>query len=419
MKVLVINQYAGNKGDRAVAFFILRELSRAGVTDIALSTHDRRFWRFGDFPPEAPVRFVPWGWSQERFDPRRRMDWERHRLMRRVAFPIARNRLLARHSPGIVLRFLCNREFLRAVRSSDLVVSTGGHILTTRFAADCVGNLTFDMMITILVGKPLAIWSQTIGPFAFMNRRNESAVRTILRSTWRTYVRDDSSAESCLAIGVDPTRLHRTTESVLGLEDMFEGYRPPTQRPALAGITVYNAETRTVAEHTRYVTLMASMADHLANRGLTVTFFPHELKGAVVDDRRMIREIVARMTRQDAANVRDVDVGTPEHLSLVGECRMFVAHKTHSVVFALTVGTPVLAISYHPKTLEFMRLFGMTDHCVDETGMACEQLKDMADAILENADNIGLRQRECSRRQGQRVRGDFRKMVTDFADTLV
>ena len=46
-------------------------------------------------------------------------------------------------------------------------------------------------------------------------------------------------------------------------------------------------------------------------------------------------------------------------------------------------------------------------------------LKDMVDHILRDADAIGVKQRECSRRQGRKVRDDFRNMVADFAKTLI
>ena len=69
----------------------------------------------------------------------------------------------------------------------------------------------------------------------------------------------------------------------------------------------------------------------------------------------------------DAVDVLDADLGTGEHLLRVSNCRLFIGHKTHSIVFSLTVGTPVLGISFHPKTMDFMRLFDVADNCVAET----------------------------------------------------
>ena len=43
--VTIINQYSGNKGDRAVCFYILNELSKYSGLKVYLSTNDRKNWK--------------------------------------------------------------------------------------------------------------------------------------------------------------------------------------------------------------------------------------------------------------------------------------------------------------------------------------------------------------------------------------
>ena len=66
MKALVINQCSTNKGDRAVLFFVLRELSRNGIDQVTVSASNPEYWEEKADFPEAAVRIIPWGWDNSR-----------------------------------------------------------------------------------------------------------------------------------------------------------------------------------------------------------------------------------------------------------------------------------------------------------------------------------------------------------------
>ena len=59
MKVLVINQCSTNKGDRAVLFFVLRELARNGVDQITVSASNPEYWEDKPDFPDVAVRVIP------------------------------------------------------------------------------------------------------------------------------------------------------------------------------------------------------------------------------------------------------------------------------------------------------------------------------------------------------------------------
>ncbi len=66
MKVLVINQCSTNKGDRAVLFFVLRELARNGVDQITVSASNPEYWEDKPDFADVAVRVIPWGWDNSR-----------------------------------------------------------------------------------------------------------------------------------------------------------------------------------------------------------------------------------------------------------------------------------------------------------------------------------------------------------------
>ena len=89
MRVLIINQYAGNKGDRAVAYFEVRELLKnKNIDQIYLSTNKPQWWTEKDsITKSEKVIIVPWGWDVATFSPRNRKSWEHRRFMKFIVLP--------------------------------------------------------------------------------------------------------------------------------------------------------------------------------------------------------------------------------------------------------------------------------------------------------------------------------------------
>jgi len=58
MRLLIINQNASNKGDRAVLLFMLRELVRNGIRELTVSTNFPSLWKGFRNLEGARVRFI-------------------------------------------------------------------------------------------------------------------------------------------------------------------------------------------------------------------------------------------------------------------------------------------------------------------------------------------------------------------------
>src|SRR3989304_8116038 len=197
MKVFVINQCSTNKGDRAVLFFVLRELARNGVDQITVSSSNPEYWKDKPDIPDVAVRFIPWGWDISRKKGVGLLGKVFHRVMklivkRRIHFPLVRNALIAGKCPWY-LRFIVDREYVEAIEQADLVLSTGGHRLTTINARDAIGSQTFDMAVALLWNKPLILWSQSIGPFDFRWPKNKLMVQKIVSNASQIFIRNKAS----------------------------------------------------------------------------------------------------------------------------------------------------------------------------------------------------------------------------------
>jgi len=459
MKVLVINQCSTNKGDRAILFFVLSELLRNGVDQITVSASNPEYWQDKpDFPPVSAPRFrgdkftpakagaestiavpvVPWGWDISR---RKGVGlWGKviHRarkliLPRWICFPLVRNALIASKRPWY-LRLIVNRQYLRAIEQADLVLSTGGHHITTMFVPDAVTPQIFDMAVALLCGKRLVLWSQSIGPFDFGSAKSKLMVQRILAGAEQIYTRDEASADQIRRMGVSLERVSRTFESVFGLCDVVKSPARPSERSAVMGVAVYvyvlrpstncikaivhkSKLTRYVSptaisaglkEHENYTRCFAPLIDHAIEAGYKVRFFPMELAGT---DRACIEAVINSVDKKENCEILEGFPGTCEHLDAVARCRMFVGHKTHSQVFSLVAATPLLAVAYHKKTEDFMAQFGLEKHCVDDAQISAGKLIEMFDEINSNLDAISRKQQEVGSKICAQVKEDFARMI--------
>ncbi len=138
MKVIVINQCSTNKGDRAVLYFVLRELKSNGINNVTVSASNPQYWEEKPDYPDINVRVIPWGWDISRRKNAGIITKIFHlfvkvKLTRLIYFPLVKKVLIAGKFPWY-LKFIVNKQYLDAVRNADVVISTGGHHLTTIIA---------------------------------------------------------------------------------------------------------------------------------------------------------------------------------------------------------------------------------------------------------------------------------------------
>jgi len=415
MKALVINQCSTNKGDRAVLFFVLRELARNGIDQVTVSASNPEYWDERPDFPETAVRVIPWGWDNSR-----KKDvgfWGKviHRifkviLKRRINFPLVRNALIAGKSPWY-LGFLVNSQFVKALKEADIVISTGGHHITTMFVPDAVTPQIFDMAVTLLYEKPLLLWSQSIGSFRFKSAKSRLMIQKILSGAGQIFIRDEDSTEQIKEMQVTLEHVSKTRESVFGLCDIVKSRTKPSTRPPVVGISVYvHTRANRLKEHENNPRYFALLIDHAIEAGYKVRFFPMELQGT---DRSFIETVINNVRKKEDCEIVEGFPGTIDHINAISQCKMFVGHKTHSQIFSLLAATPVLAIAYHKKTEDFMAQYGLEDYCITDEQISAEKLIELFDKINNNLDFINEKQETTGSEMCEQVREDFARMIEE------
>ncbi len=413
MKALVINQCSTNKGDRAVLYFVLRELAGNGIDQVTVSASNPEYWKEKPDFPEAAVRVIPWGWDNSRKRDIGFCGKVIHRILkvilkRRINFPLVRNALITGKRPWY-LRFLINRQFVKALREADIVISTGGHHVTTMFVPDAATPQIFDMAVALLYEKPLLLWSQSIGSFRFESPKSRLMIQKILSGAGQIFIRDEDSVEQIKEMQVSLEHVSKTRESVFGLCDIVKSRTKPSARPPVMGISVYvHTRANRLKEHENNPRYFASLIDHAIEAGYKVCFFPMELQGT---DRSFIEAVINNVNKKENCEIVEGFPGTLDHINAISQCKMFVGHKTHSQIFSLLAATPLLAIAYHKKTEDFMAQYGLEKYCITDAQIRAEKLIELFDEINNNLDFINKKQEMTSSEMCKQVREDFAKMI--------
>jgi len=290
-----------------------------------------------------------------------------------------------------------------------MVLSTGGHHVTTMFVPDAVTPQIFDMAAALLYDKPLVLWSQSIGPFSFKLSKSRLMVQKILSSASQIFIRDEASTDQIKKMGVSLEHVSKTRESVFGLCDIVKSRIRPSKRAEVMGIAVYvHTRANQLKEHEEHRRYFASLVDHAIEAGYKVRFFPMELQGT---DRHCIEAVINRVDKKENCEIVEGFPGTSDHINAVAQCKMFVGHKTHSQIFSLVAATPLLAIAYHKKTEDFMAQFGLEKYCIADTQLSAEKLIKLFGEINNKLDTINQKEEEAGSKTCMQVKEDFARMI--------
>ena len=375
-KILIACQYATNKGDRAIAEYLIYQLKKQPDVQIVLSTNQPELW---ENIRDERTRVIGLGY-------RDRSVTMKHGLACRVVRKLTAKYHHRRVYPDMMrldsdhkLLRKRSRAFIEQVQSADLVIITGGHHITSIRAGNALFDVTYDIGLISLYAKRYVLWSQTIGPLKFTNPAAKDFFGRVLKGAEAIYIRDENSRTCLQELYPGLTNVRKSYDSVFGFGELEK--LPYAQRERKVGISIFNGLPKA------YQTFdaIAVLLDSFAEKGYAVEFFRMEHGDKEFQD---ICNITEKMRHKKWVKVFPFGTSTLEHLKEMSTCSCYIGYKTHSVIMALTTATPLLGICYHPKTRDFMADFGLAEYAVDDVALTAEIGIIMAENIEANAEQI-------------------------------
>ncbi len=400
MKVMIACQCGTNKGDRAIAEFLISELKNLGA-EITLSTSRPDLWAVGS---TRNVDVIPMGYPYlSKSSQGEIVSRVTGYFQRKVLDKILMSDMVSERGKHLLCKIM-SQKFYKKICEMDLVIVTGGHHITSLREENAFFSYTYDIGLISIYAKKYVLWSQTIGPLEFSSDKAKRFFGKVIHNAEKVYIRDDNSFKCIRELYGNNENLVKTYDSVFGYGNM--SFPDINDREKKIGISIFDGLKKAFKT---YGTI-AKALDKYAADGYAIEFFRMEYNDQELNS---INQIIELMNYKNKIMIYPFMTTTEEHLREVASCRCFIGYKTHSVIMALTTATPLIAIAYHQKTIDFMRDFGIDDYALTDSELDDEKMEKCISMLDMNLDKIRPIQRMLAQDMAQKLKKDFYEMVND------
>ncbi|MHB9131792.1 MAG: polysaccharide pyruvyl transferase family protein [Armatimonadota bacterium] len=391
---MITNIVALNGGDAAILFGTIRALRRVLGEDCRVTAFASHPQRCRELFPEVEFRETL-GLTATR-SPSIRYVGRLLRALRTARF-LAAAWCHAHRLPTVAQHLLPADAWdsLTRYADADAIISSGGTYLKEEYG---VLSPLIDYRIALQLRRPLAFFTQSLGPFTTPYIRR--AMKTIFSQAAGILLRDERSLEHLREIGVPAARMHIGADAAFALADPTRLQRA-AKRQFPQGNTLRVAYSVRPWAHfadvpsaamERYISSIAASLHHLVHHHQAEITFLSTCQGVPEydDDAQLAEEIVRRLDAETAANVH-VTHRFRRFDELIDELSTFdvaICTRMHMCILSLLAGLPVLPIAYEFKTQELFRKFGQEEWVIQMDEITPQLLIARIDRFLTAAPEL-------------------------------
>ncbi len=291
-------------------------------------------------------------------------------------------------------------------RHSDLFIFGGGSLIQ-----DATSKRSLYYYLTILnmalkTGIKVMLYGNGIGPLVHKNSRIKTA--KCLNKVSLITLRDDLSDKLLSEIGVNKPPIHITADPAFTLrfDDLPKNDALLTEAGIPTGTKYAVIAVREWKNSvTNFTDLMAGFCDSLSEKhGISSLFLPMQYK----EDEQLATLIISKMKTKGYMIRRPLEID--EVFSLIGFSTLSVGMRLHTLIYATTLGVPVIALSYDPKVTAFMQSIHQP-LCLDVERLEYDMLLSVSEKLIN----------ELSERREDIIEslGELRKKAEDNADYAI
>jgi colanic acid/amylovoran biosynthesis protein len=274
-------------------------------------------------------------------------------------------------------------QVLKAIRDADVIGSiSGGDSFSDIYGIERLIYVALPQILVILLGKPLILLPQTIGPFKGTIAKR--IARFILNRARTIYCRDyDSSKVVRKILRGDHNGLGFCYDMGFALEPHIRDDRVPAWLGSrengvpLVGINIsgllyiggYTQDNmfgiKADYRHLIHELITLFVRDHNAR----VMLVPHVLGAGENSESDMVacRKVYNESGDGLRPNLHLVEEGYDQHelKALIGRCDFFIGSRMHACIAALSQCVPAVGLAYSTKFLGVFESIGMEELVID------------------------------------------------------
>lgn len=239
---------------------------------------------------------------------------------------------------------------LAALRRSDALLSGGGSLLQDTTSTRSLLYYLSVIRCAEWMGKPVMLYANGIGPVR--KGANRRRVKQAVERATLVTLRDHSSARELAGMGVARQDLHVTADPVFHLTPApaQRGAELLAQAGLASGAPFVAVSVRDWPDTGRFSRELARLCDHLHRKhGLSVLF----LLMQPGQDRSAARQVQAYM--EEPSFLLDVPCTPRELMAVLGQAKLCLAMRLHTLIFAARMAVPAMGLVYDPKVDSYLQ----------------------------------------------------------------
>lgn len=280
-----------------------------------------------------------------------------------------------------------------AMCRADVVVDLSGDMLTEDYGLLVGYSHMLPLMQALLLGKPLFVCAQSIGPF----NRLEALAKAVLSRAAMVTVREHISEQLVRGLGLDSDKCRKTADLAFLLEPAkedrtlelleYEGIPPCPPKRVRLGVSVSallsNRNNRHLKNGLGSLSTLASALDVLATEcDIEFMLVPHVFGPRdKADDRHACLALTQEMTTP--VHMINGEYRPEELKGIIATCDAFVGCRMHANIAALDSEVPTLAIGYSHKTAGIMGELGVPEWVVPVESLKVSTFLPMLRRLLD------------------------------------
>ena len=299
-------------------------------------------------------------------------------------------------------------QFLRvfsALRRGDALLSGGGSLLQDTTSTRSLLYYLSVIRCAQLLGKPVMLYANGIGPVR--RPANRRRVKRVVERAALVTLRDHSSARELEEMGVRRADIHVTADPVFHLVPAEKGRCLELLRSAGLGegrpfVAVSVREWRDTGG---FDGELARLCDHLRRTyGMEVLF----LLMQPAKDRGATRRVQALM--EEPSFVLDAHCTPRELMGVLGQARLCLAMRLHTLIFAARMAVPAMGLVYDPKVASYLEELELPAAGHVESFDGDEAIR-QADRLMADYEGVLVRLQEKSGQLAQAARENERLLM--------
>lgn len=247
-------------------------------------------------------------------------------------------------------------ELIAALKESELLVSGGGSLLQNVTSSRSLGYYLSVIWLAKRMKKKVMVYAQGIGPITGLTARTVTA--KILNLVDYITVRDFESKSYLEALGVNRPEIRVTADPSFAIQpvssdeavEILKASGVKTEMP-LIGISM-----RPWKDQLQWLPSIATGLEVAAKKiGAALVFLPMQLD----QDRGLSVQLASQMNVPAA--VVAAKLSPSQMLAVVGQMSLVVGMRLHALMFAASMGVPMMGIAYDPKVESFLHVMKQKD----------------------------------------------------------